>query len=120
MAYQLKTFRWAFQGLSEFFRIETKAKIHLVAAIMAIVAGILLSIDVTGWIFVALAIALVFIAEIVNTALEMIADTLPDNFDSKRKTIKDLGAGAVLIAAAFALATAMLIYLPALKCVVKQ
>lgn len=118
--HQLKSFRWAFQGLSEFFRIELKARIHLVAAFVAVLTGAILSIEMTSWLFLLLSIALVFMAEIVNTALETVADTLPDNLDSKRKTIKDLGAGAVMISAAFALATALLIFIPALKDWVRQ
>ncbi|QQS50506.1 MAG: diacylglycerol kinase family protein [Bacteroidota bacterium] len=118
--HQLKSFRWAFQGLSEFFQIETKARIHLVASAIAVFTGAILSIEIKSWLFILLAIALVFMAEIINTALETVAETLPDNFDSKRKTIKDLGAGAVLISAAFALVTALLIFIPALKDWVKQ
>lgn len=59
--YQLKTFRWAANGLSEFYRSEIKAILHTLAAAIAILAGIVLKIEIHQWLWVALAIALVFL-----------------------------------------------------------
>ena len=49
LKYQLKSFRWAFSGLSEYFRNDIKARIHLAAALLAICLGIFLNITQIEW-----------------------------------------------------------------------
>jgi len=54
----------------------------------------------------------VLTAEIINTAIENIADFLTIENNNKIKTIKDLSAAAVLISALTALIIALIIFLP--------
>ncbi len=110
--YQLKSFVWAFNGLSDFFRTEVKAKIHSLAFIGAVLAGIFLKISLIDWCILCFASGLVFITEIFNTALERITDTLPDKFDKTRGLVKDLGAGCVLLSSFMALVIGAFIFIP--------
>ncbi len=112
LKYQLSSFRWAVNGLSEFFRIEFKARLHSIAAILAVLTGVLLKISLTQWGLICLAIVWVFITEIFNTAMETITDTLPDKFDNKRRIIKDMCAGAVFISSMGALIIGIIVFLP--------
>ena len=114
LKYQLQSFRWAAQGLSEFFKSEVKARIHTSVAIIAICMGIWLKVSSPEWLFIMVAICMVFITEIINSALERIADTLDDKHDLTRMRIKDFGAGAVLIASITAVILGCIIFLPKL------
>lgn len=112
--YQLKSFRWAFSGLSEFFRSEVKSKVHLFFTLLAITLGYLLEISFTEWGCLTISIAVVFCCEIINTALERICNCLPDAHDKQRGIIKDLGAASVLISAIMSLIIGILIFGPKL------
>lgn len=110
--YQLKTFKYAFQGLKTFFRYDRKATIHLTAAILAVSTGFLLSITRSEWIFISFAIGFVFVCEIINTAIENLVDIVSPDFSVQAGRIKDLMAGAVLISSLTSLAIGLFVYLP--------
>jgi len=118
--YQIKTFRYAFNGLQWFFSSEIKSRIHSLCAIAAIVLGIVLKISRSEWMMVVLAIGLVFIVEILNTGIELIVDRLEKEHNETAGRIKDLAAGAVLIAAITALIVGLMVFLPRLvECISK-
>ena len=70
----------------------------------AAAAGLLLRLPPAAWAIVALAVGLVFAAELVNTALEALVDLASPGEHPLAKRAKDIAAGAVLVAAAAALA----------------
>jgi len=111
---RLRSFPFAFNGLKILLREEHNARIHLVAAILAIIAGFGFKISSMEWLAVIFAIGLVFALELVNSALENLADFLhPDKHESIKK-VKDLAAAAVLVAAMCALVVGLLIFVPKL------
>lgn len=112
--YHFKSFRYAFRGVSSFFRLESKSYIHLFAAVVAVAIGGLLEISATEWLFVILAIALVFITEFINTLIEKLADMVQPEQDDRIAEIKDMAAGAVLIASIAALIIGLVVFLPKL------
>lgn len=109
---RLKSFSFAFAGIKDFWLSEPNAKLHLLAAIVAITAGFTLHISLTEWLFIALAITLVFASEMFNTALEKLCDKVSPDMHPLIKTVKDLAAGGVLVTALFAALTGMIIFLP--------
>lgn len=114
-----KSLKYAMEGISGFFKNEVHAKLHLILAAGAIIIS--LSCGLTGleWLFILLAIALVFITEMINTCIERIMNYLNKEYDADIKVIKDLAAGAVLVAAAYALAAGCVILVPKLwNCIV--
>lgn len=112
LKYQLKSFGWAFKGLSVFFKTEVKAKIHTVALVIVILTGFYFKITLIEWCLVIFASGLVILSEIFNTILEITADTLPDKFDMKRGIIKDMSAGAVLLSSFLSVVIGLLIFIP--------
>ena len=112
LKYQIKSFGWAIVGLSYFFRSEIKPWLHLLGSILTIVAGILFGINKTEWLFIILAIGIVFLAEILNTILERISEFIPDKHDAMRGRIKDMSAGLVLFTAIISLSIGIAIFLP--------
>jgi diacylglycerol kinase (ATP) len=109
---RLKSFSHAFRGIWTLFREEPNARIHLVAAVVAVGLGLYLGITRMEWIAILGVIALVFSAELINTAIEQLADVVSPEFHPKIKLVKDLAAAAVLVFAIFALCVASLIFTP--------
>ena len=64
---RILSFGYAFNGLKILFVKEHNARIHLLAAIIAIIAGFFFNISHTEWMFIIVIIALVFITEIINS-----------------------------------------------------
>ncbi len=112
---RLKSFKYAFNGLKILIKEEHNARIHLFAAISAIGLGIFFNISICEWIAIVFAIGFVISLEIVNSAIENIADFISPQKHDKIKKIKDLAASAVLIAAFCALIIGLLVFFPKLN-----
>lgn len=111
---RLKSFRFAFDGFKVLFQEEHNARIHLVAALFAIVLGWFLKISPMEWLAVIIVIGLVFITEIINSSIENIADFISPEKHPQIKRIKDLAAAAVLLSAIISIIVALVVFLPKL------
>jgi diacylglycerol kinase (ATP) len=88
---------------------------HLYAALTALVLSLVLNITRTEFILLCMAIVLVLVTEMLNTAIETTVDMISEEFHPMAKIAKDIAAGVVLIASIGALTLAYLILYPALK-----
>ena len=102
-------FGYAFAGLAEAWRTQRNVRIHAVLAIVAVGGGIWLRLPAPAWVAVVLAIGLVLVAELLNTALEAAVDLASPAEHPLAKQAKDIAAAAVLVAAVIALATGALV-----------
>ncbi len=109
---RIKSFGYAFNGLKILVREEHNARIHLLAAICALIAAILLKVSVIEWIALVFAMGFVITLEIINSAIENIADFISPEQHDMIKKIKDLSAAAVLVSAFTALIIGLVIFLP--------
>jgi len=102
----LRRLGFALAGLRATWRAEHSFKTHVIAA--AAVLGVLVWLEPAPlwWAVAALAVALVIVAEIFNTAIEGLADHLHPEQHPAIKVVKDCAAGAVLVATIAALAVA--------------
>lgn len=102
----------AAKGVYDFFKRGFHAKLHLLAACIVIAAAFYFHISNTEWLAVLIAIALVIITEAINESIEHICDFIhPQQHPSIRK-IKDMSAGAVLLAAGIAALIGAIIFIP--------
>lgn len=109
---RLQSFVYAFSGLKTLFKEEHNARIHAVVAVVVIVLGLLFHISTMEWLAVLLCIALVFSLELINSAIENLADyTSPDKNDFIRRA-KDMAAAAVLVSAMVSVVVGIIIFLP--------
>ena len=107
-----KSFAFALNGLRIVFQEQNNARIHVLIALIVIIAGILLKNSMGEWIAICLAIGMVLISEIFNSAIESVADFISPDYHPLIKKIKDLYAGAVLISAVSAIVIGIIVYLP--------
>lgn len=106
------SFRYAFRGLKYVLSSERNARLHLLMAILALVASIVLQISLQEWLFVIISIALVFFAEITNTAIEKTLDLISQEHNQLVKLIKDMTAAGVLVTAVGSIIVAIIVFLP--------
>jgi diacylglycerol kinase len=87
----------------------------MIVSILVILLSFLLKINATSWALILLAIAMVWIAEFLNTALEAVVDLASNRQHHElAKVGKDVGAAAVLIAAVSSIIIGLLILGPPL------
>lgn len=110
----LASFRHAFRGLRMVVSRERNAKIHVAAAVAAVIAAIVLQISLSELALIIAVIAMVFFAEVVNTAIERTLDTMSRDNHQVVKVVKDMTAGGVLVTAMAAVIVAICIFGPAL------
>lgn len=111
---RLLSFGFAIQGLATFFKTQHNAWIHLLATIVVITMGFVYEVNSAEWCWLIVAIGFVFAAEMFNTAIEFLTDLVSPQFHPLAKKVKDVAAGAVLIAALSAVAIGLVVFLPKL------
>jgi diacylglycerol kinase len=114
LAARLKSFRYALDGIRQFFAWQHNAVLHAVATVMVIVLCFVLKLRTMEWLFIIVSIGLVWMAELFNTAIEKLCDLVSPGFNPKVKFIKDVAAAAVLVAAITAAITGLIIFIPKL------
>jgi undecaprenol kinase/diacylglycerol kinase (ATP) len=107
---QIQSFGFALQGIKSGFHKQLNIKLQLMSGVVAIVLSILLEIKAYEWCLIILCIGFVLALEMLNTALEKLADIVNPNYSDKIKTVKDIAAGAVLIASVTALVIGVIIF----------
>ncbi|GAB3915799.1 diacylglycerol kinase family protein [Larkinella terrae] len=106
----LRSFRFAVEGIGTLFRFENNAKIHLLAAIAVVIAGIWLRLNRTEWALILTQVGLVLAAEAFNTAIEKLADVVSPERHPQIKAVKDLSAAGVLLVVIIAVIVGILIF----------
>lgn len=108
------SFVYAFRGIRITWATQAHAKLHLAAALLATLAAWRLELSSLEWALVLLAIGMVWVSETLNTAIEFTVDLASPAQHPLAAKAKDAAAGAVLLAAFFAVAIGALVFLPRL------
>lgn len=85
-------------------------KVHFVAAFLVIAAGLFFSISITHWCIIAICIIAVLSLEMINTALENLVDLVTVERSPLAGKVKDIAAGAVLVASTGSAVVGLLIF----------
>ena len=104
----------SFRGIAGAVRDEHNFRIHLVIAVVVIITGLWLDLSIAEWLFVVFAIGFVLTAELFNSAIERLTDMIQPGKNPKAGMIKDMAAGAVLVAAITAAIIGLFIFIPRL------
>ena len=109
---RIQSFKFAFNGLRILLQEESNAWIHFCVAICVLVAGFVLRISVVEWTIVIFCIGFVFALELINSAIENMADFVSKEYHDLIKKTKDLAAGAVLIGSIAVAIIGLIIFVP--------
>jgi diacylglycerol kinase len=107
----LRSFRCAFSGIGWALRTQRNLRIHAVATIAVVVLGFAEGISEWEWCAVLGCVSLVWAAELMNSALEVLCDRITTEQDEHIRRAKDAAAGAVLICAMISIVVAALVFL---------
>jgi diacylglycerol kinase len=108
------SFRHALAGWWYVVRTQRNAWIHAAASLAVVSLALWLQVERLEWALLIGAIALVWMAEFLNTALEAVVDLASPQLNPLARVGKDVGAAAVTIAAGAAAAVGILILGPPL------
>ena len=111
---RIAAFGHAFRGWGHVLRTQHNAWIHSAIATVVVMVGLWIGLPARDWAIIVLTIAMVFTAEFINTAIEAVVDLASPVHHPLAKVGKDVGAGAVLVAALAAIVVGLLILGPPL------
>lgn len=110
----MRSFRYAFDGLAYLVRTQRNFRIHLLLALAAVAAGLVADLSSVEWAVLALTIALVVMAEGLNTGIELAVSLASPETRPEAKAAKDIAAGMVLLAAIAAVGVGAALFGPRL------
>lgn len=106
------TFKYALEGIKYAFSTQPNFRVHTLAALGVVTGGWFFGLSSLEWVIIIVTICLVFIAEMLNTALESMTDLIEEKSHAKAKIAKDVSAGMVLISATTAVVVGLVIFIP--------
>ena len=109
----LRSFGFAFSGVGQTVKGERNMRIHIAFAVFAVVMCAVLRCTPVEWAVIVVIIALVFSAEMINTAIESVVDLVSPDLHPLAKRAKDVAAAAVLVLAIAAVVAGLIIYISA-------
>ena len=111
---RLESFQHAFAGIWHTFKTQRNAQIHLAIATAIFILGLISELGLVEWAVLALTTGFVISTEMLNTVAEAAMDYATNDFHPQVKMVKDVAAGAVLVAAITAVVVGLLILGPPL------
>ena len=93
----VRSFEHAYRGMIYAVRTQRNMRLHVVVAVLVLVASLLVGVSKLELAVLVLTIMLVFVTELFNTAMEFVVDLATKEFHPLAKLAKDVSAGAVLV-----------------------
>jgi len=109
---RLKSFKYAWQGIASFLRGDHNAWIHAVATVCVIILACVVPLTKVEIFALVFAIGFVWVAEMFNTCIERTMDFISTERRPEIGLIKDIAAGAVLVAAITAAVIGGIVFIP--------
>lgn len=107
-----KSFGFAGEGIIHALKSERNFKVHIIAAIIVVFAGLLTRLSMLEWFIVIILIGGMLALEMLNSAIERAVDVITIERHPLAKQAKDLAAGAVLVFAITSAIIGLLIFIP--------
>jgi len=104
--------RYALQGIVIVVKEEKNFRIHICMATLAILFSAILNVSTSEWLFILFVIHLVFITELINSAIERLIDYIKPEFHPLAGAIKDIAASSVLVASILSIFVGCIIFIP--------
>lgn len=105
----------AIEGILQAAKSQRHLRYHLYAAFSILIISFILGVRREEFLLIAFLVVLVIVAEMLNSALEMVVDIVSPQINEKARIAKDMAAGAVLITALGAAIVGYVILMPYLK-----
>lgn len=109
----------ACRGISFAIRSQRNFRVHVIAAVLAVVAAVALRFEQVKMILTLLTVSFVIVAELINTALEFALDLVEARDHPVVRTAKDIAAGGVLLSVAVSVLIGLLLFGPPLLAILR-
>ena len=109
---RIKSFNYAVAGMRWAFGRHVNYRIHAALSILVIVTGVYFNLMRLDWLLLIITIALGFVIETINTAIEATLDAVDKTKRDDIKVAKDVSAAAMLIYSIGAIIIALIIFYP--------
>lgn len=106
----VRSVKHAWEGVLFCLETQRHMRIHFTIVALVLLAAWTLGMDLIPFLHLFAAMAVVLVAEMFNTALEATVELVVQGYDTRAKVVKDVAAGAVLIASAYAITVAVLVF----------
>ncbi len=116
----IKSFAFAFKGLSFCVKNERNFRIHLVAVLYILFFSIICKINATQFGILMLCCSQVIAFELINTAIEILCNKDGLEFNEFIKNTKDVSAGAVLVCAISSVIIGLAIFIPKIQIILEN
>lgn len=110
------SFQNAFRGIWTAITSQVNIRIHVLIGSLVLFSATYLEVALAEILVLILTIALVILAEMVNTAIEFLANGVTLENREFIKHTKDVAAGAVLLTTIFAICIGLIIFIPKITC----
>ncbi|MEW6107640.1 MAG: diacylglycerol kinase [Nitrospirota bacterium] len=115
-----KSANFAIEGILHGAKTQKHMRYHFFSAAFILLLSYILGVSRSEFIIISLAVILVLLAEMLNSAIETIVDLISPEYSEKAKIAKDIAAGAVLITAFGAAVLGYIVLFPYVKSVFKE
>lgn len=105
----------AIEGILHAAKTQRHLRYHFYSAIAVLILSYILGVERVDFLVISIAVILVLLAEIINTAIEYVVDIISPQYSEKARIAKDVSAGAVLITAFGAAVLGYIILFPYLR-----
>ncbi len=109
---RVTSFKFAFRGIYTLIKTQHNAWIHLLATMVVVFLGFYAGLSFGDWSLIVIAIVIVWLAEALNTAVELLADKVSSEHHPLIGKAKDVAAAAVLISAIGSILIGIFVFLP--------
>ena len=106
----LSGFKYAQEGILHCFRTQPHMRYHFYILVGVLLSGLMLNLNNRDMLVLVFSITLVIVAEMFNTAIEVVVNMVTENYNPAAKLAKDVAAGAVVMAAMNAVIAGVLIF----------
>lgn len=110
-----QSFNYAIDGVIYVLRTQRNMRVHFAIAAFVLTLSLVLGVSGTQFMLLLVAIGLVLISELINTAIESAIDITTNTYDPLAKIAKDVAAAAVLISTIVSITIGYLIFFPKLN-----
>ncbi|UJF35082.1 diacylglycerol kinase [Paenibacillus hexagrammi] len=105
-----RSFRYAYEGIKYALDTQRNMKFHFCVAFLVLLAALLCRLPKTDILFILLAVTLMIVTELINTAIEKTVDLAMPDRHPLAKIAKDVAAASVLVSAGFAVIVGMVVF----------
>ncbi len=107
----IDSLNFAIEGLIYVIRTQRNMKLHIFFTVTIICLGFFLNVPRLEMISLSVSVSLVLLTEMINTSIELSIDMVKESFHPLARIIKDISAGAVLVASINAIIVGYLVFI---------